>query len=256
MSLPDIHRGVLDSLSDGVLVVGIGGRIEMFNPAAERIPGMEPGEAHGSAFAELFIARESFDDFTRLVIDATLGHSGDERRVVQVRLGAETRSLSVATSCLRTARNGGDAGAVPAVAAVIAVFSDITDISAIAGVKWSEIGEAENAAIAGWARAVPWPLDREEDKISRRCRRRCLQGHGIFIPAVYVHFRNGADNQGAARERAAHGARSTCSSGSAWPRRPPCASRAGRTGGSPSPPGRSPPTCRCAGASSPGARCR
>ena len=61
--------------------------------------------------------------------------------------------------------------------------------------KWHEIGQAENAAIAGWTRAVPWALEREEDEISKRCRRRCLEGHGIFIPAVYVHFRNGADKR-------------------------------------------------------------
>ena len=40
---------------------------------------------------------------------------------------------------------------------------------ATAGVKWHEIGQAEIAAIAGWTRAVPWPLDREEDEISNRC---------------------------------------------------------------------------------------
>ena len=40
---------------------------------------------------------------------------------------------------------------------------------ATAGVKWHEIGQVENAAIAGWTRAVPWPLGREEDEISKRC---------------------------------------------------------------------------------------
>ena len=136
MSLPDLHRSVLDNLSDGVLAVGTGGRIEMFNPAAERILGIAPGEAHGNAFAELFIAREGFDEFTSLIIDATLRHGGDERRVVQVQRDGETRSLSVATSYLRRAPRGADpdggAGAdpgdAPAVAAVIAVFSDISDI--------------------------------------------------------------------------------------------------------------------------------
>ena len=42
-------------------------------------------------------------------------------------------------------------------------------MSATAGVKWHEIGQVENAAIAGWTRAVPWPLGREEDEISKRC---------------------------------------------------------------------------------------
>ena len=34
---------------------------------------------------------------------------------------------------------------------------------ATVGVKWHEVGQGENAAIAGWTRAVPWPLDREKD---------------------------------------------------------------------------------------------
>ena len=41
--------------------------------------------------------------------------------------------------------------------------------AATAGVKWDEIGQVENAAIAGWTWTVPWPLDREEDEISKRC---------------------------------------------------------------------------------------
>ena len=35
---------------------------------------------------------------------------------------------------------------------------------ATAGVKWHEIGQVENAANAGWTRAVSWPLDLEEDR--------------------------------------------------------------------------------------------
>ena len=123
MTVPDIHREVLDNLSDGVLVVGLGGRIETLNPAAEQILGLESGEAQGQTFAELFITREGFDDFTQLLLDATAQRSGVERRVVEVRGGDEARSLSVATSYLRHA-GGGPSKAV----AVIAVFSDITEL--------------------------------------------------------------------------------------------------------------------------------
>ena len=123
MTGPDIHREVLDNLRDGVLVVRLGGRIETLNPAAERLLGLEAGEAQGRTFAELFIAREGFDDFTQLLIDATAERSGGEPRVVEVDGGATARSLSVSTSYLR---RGG--GAVPETVAVIAVFSDITEL--------------------------------------------------------------------------------------------------------------------------------
>ncbi len=41
---PDIHRKVLDNLEDGVLAVGLGGRIETLNPAAARMPCLKAGE--------------------------------------------------------------------------------------------------------------------------------------------------------------------------------------------------------------------
>ena len=123
MTVPDIHRSVLDNLLDGVLVVGSGGKVETLNPAAERILGLEPGEASGRTFGELFVTREGFDDFTQLILDATTRQSDPERRVVEVQDGGEARSLSVATSYLKTAR-GGESGRI----AVIAVFSDITEL--------------------------------------------------------------------------------------------------------------------------------
>ena len=121
MTGPNIHREVLDNLEDGVLVVGSGGRIETLNPAAERILGLEAGQATGRTFVELFIAREGFDDFTQLILDATAKNSGDERRVVEVQGAGAARSLSVATSYLKRT----DAAET---AAAIAVFSDITEL--------------------------------------------------------------------------------------------------------------------------------
>ena len=124
MTRPNIHRAVLNDLSDGVLVVGLGGRIETLNPAAELILGLASGEARGRVFAELFITREGLDDFTELVIYATSQQSGTERRAVEVRIAGEARSLSVSTSHLRVARGEG----APEAVAVIAVFSDITEL--------------------------------------------------------------------------------------------------------------------------------
>ena len=44
------------------------------------------------------------------------------------------------------------------------VEAGIARLLATAGVKWHEIGQVENAANAGWTRAVSWPLDLEEDR--------------------------------------------------------------------------------------------
>ena len=119
----DIHRSVLDNLSDGVMVVGLGGKIGMFNPAAGRILGLSPGEVTGRTFAELFITREGFDEFTELILDAVENRSEGGRRVIALHAEGKTRSLSVATSYLGSARDG-----VVRPVAVIAVFSDITKL--------------------------------------------------------------------------------------------------------------------------------
>ena len=139
MTGPDIHREVLDNLEDGVLVVGLGGRIETLNPAAERILGLEPGEAAGRNFAELFILREGFDDFTQMLIDATTGDADATRRVVRVENGGEARSLSVATSFLRRLGAGESSEAV----AAIAVFSDITELRELRDTEVRLAKEAE-----------------------------------------------------------------------------------------------------------------
>lgn len=121
MKASNIHREVLENLEDGVLVVGLGGRIESLNPAAERILGLEAGVAAGQTFAELFIAREGFDEFTQILLDATLEGADKQRRVVAIDDGGEARTLSIATSYLRRAEKGGTVAA-------IAVFSDITEL--------------------------------------------------------------------------------------------------------------------------------
>ena len=119
----DVHRSILDNLSDGVMVVGLGGKIGMFNPAAGRILDLAPGEVTGRTFTEVFITREGFDEFTELILDAVGNRSEGGRQVIALHAGGKTRALSVATSYLGSARDG----AVRPVA-VIAVFSDITEI--------------------------------------------------------------------------------------------------------------------------------
>ena len=138
MTEPDIHREVLDNLEDGVLVVGLGGRIETLNPAAERMLGLEAREAAGRSFAELFILREGFDDFTQRLMDATTGDADGRRRVVELRSGEEARSLSVATSYLRRGEGGGKA------VSAIAVFSDITELRELRETELRLARETEN----------------------------------------------------------------------------------------------------------------
>lgn len=118
----DIHERVLHQLLDGVMVVARDGTITVFNAAAGHILGIPPSEAVGGSFGELFIQRDEFEELSELVLGAVAdGNREHGREVVKLPLGDRVRSLSVATSYLRS-----DTDAVPV--ALIAVFSDITEI--------------------------------------------------------------------------------------------------------------------------------
>ncbi len=175
MTAPDIHRGVLDNLLDGVLVVATGGRVETLNPAAERILGLGSGEASGRTFAELFLTREGFDDFTQLILDATAERSGPERRVVEVRDGGKARSLSVATSYLRTVRGG---GSVPV--AVIAVFSDITELRELreTELRLAKAAEEQHGKLQSAYREIE---DRNQALAAALRKVRVVQGFGMVL---------------------------------------------------------------------------
>ena len=120
---PGIHGSVLENLLDGVMVVERGGTVTVFNRAAGRILGLSPGEVVGNSFAAHFIAREGFEELSELILDAVAGESEARRQVVSLNAGSETRSLSVATSYLRSNVDG-----KPVPVALIAVFSDITEL--------------------------------------------------------------------------------------------------------------------------------
>ena len=118
-----IHGRLLDHLLDGVMVVERGGTITVLNPAAARILGVSPEEVAEKTFTELFIAREGFEEFSDLVLDAVTGEGEGGRQVVKLGTGDAARTLSVAISYIRP--SGHDAGEA---VALISVFSDITEL--------------------------------------------------------------------------------------------------------------------------------
>ncbi|MXZ58977.1 MAG: PAS domain-containing protein, partial [Rhodothermaceae bacterium] len=117
-----IYEALLEDLSDGVLVVDFQGSVRIANAAFCRMFGLDPAAA-GRLFAELFLESEGLDEFTQAVLDAVVDRDGAERRIASVRIGGEQRSLSVTTTYLTAARDGGTERV-----AVIAVVSDLTEV--------------------------------------------------------------------------------------------------------------------------------
>ena len=120
----DIHERVLLDLQDGVMVVERTGAVAVFNAAAEHILGLDASQVLGNSFGELFILREGCEEFAELVLGAVAdGSRTGSREVVKLQAGDEVRSLSVATSYLRTKADG-----EAAQSALVVVFSDITEL--------------------------------------------------------------------------------------------------------------------------------
>jgi len=143
----DIYEALLEDLSDGVLVVDFEGSVRIANRAFCRMFGLDPADAAGRRFGELFVASEGLDEFTEAVFDAVIQRGGAERRIADVRIGGEQRSLSVATSYLTAAQQGGTERV-----AVIAVVSDITEVRELrqtelqqAKVIETQLGELQGA---------------------------------------------------------------------------------------------------------------
>ena len=147
---PDIYRALLEDLSDGVMVVDFDGSVRIANPAICRMFGLDPAATVGRLFGELFVSFEGFDEFTQIVLDAVVDRRGTERRVTNVQIGDELRSISVTISYLKASAGAGE-GRTERVA-LIAVVSDITEISELretelrqARVIKEQLGELQDA---------------------------------------------------------------------------------------------------------------
>ena len=140
---------ILDSMADGVIVVGRGGEVRTWNAAAAQI--LDTEAAPGAGFAETLVAREGLDALSQTVLDAVQGGARGERRNIEVTTGDGARTLEVTTTHLRA---GGED-------AVVAVFSDVTEterLGAQVRAQLAELGaayrtvEARNEALAAAAR--------------------------------------------------------------------------------------------------------
>ena len=129
---PVVER-ILASMEDGVLVVDRGGRIRVWNAAATRILGREAPPEAGASFAETFLLAEGLDALSQAVLDAVSGTGPLGRRMVDVEVNGEARSLAVTTTYLQ-GRKGSAQGrkeTAGVTGAVVAVFSDLTEVAAL-----------------------------------------------------------------------------------------------------------------------------
>jgi PAS domain S-box-containing protein len=130
-----IYKNILENMSDGVMTIGLDGRIITFNEAAERILNLKGTEIVNRLFGKVFLDGEGNDEFNQAILSAIYNASVSENNTVSYRTEDKTLTLSVTTSFLPSTE-GGEKKNV----AVIVVFSDRTEIEVLRQ-KESELNE-------------------------------------------------------------------------------------------------------------------
>ncbi len=118
--------GVLDSLSDGVLIVSPDGRIRALNRAGEAILGVAPGTGLGATLQEILPEDGGGDEFLDHVLAPITGETPEGDRVTYTREG-RGRRLSVRSRAW-TIPSGPDQGRT----VLTASFTDVTELDRLA----------------------------------------------------------------------------------------------------------------------------
>ena len=115
-----IRQSIIRDMSEGVIALGLDGRIDYLNPAAEEILGKTSEELVGRKFAAVFFSSSENDEFNQTILDAVYDPSSMHYQLVPYHTETKTRQLYVMTSFLR--RDGENVG-------VIVVLSDMTELA-------------------------------------------------------------------------------------------------------------------------------
>ena len=114
-----IRQSIIRDMSEGVITIGLDGRIMYANPSALKLLHKEESDLIGHAFARCFFGYEENDAFNQTILDAVYDTSVSHENIVAFYTGKDTRQFHITTSYLKD----GDEKI-----AVIAVISDISEL--------------------------------------------------------------------------------------------------------------------------------
>ncbi len=127
LSLPStqkeqIMEGILHGMSDGVLLISPGGRVQYANPAISAILDKQPEELIGHPLASLFYEYSENDLFNQTLLNAIIDPEKKQYDTVPFFTGTKTKQLHVMTSVLwlNETRSG-----------IIMLINDITEIASL-----------------------------------------------------------------------------------------------------------------------------
>ncbi len=127
MSHLAIHTHIIKNINEGIITIGLDGKILDFNPAAESLLEMTRDEVLTQSFGALFLLDNRNDAFAQAVIDAIYDAHCVHNNVVHFHRKEDAVSLALSTSFLHD-KAGEKHG-------VIAVFRDVTELEALREVE-------------------------------------------------------------------------------------------------------------------------
>ena len=108
---------IIRDMSEGILTVGMDGRILSVNGIAEKILGKRRGDLIGNLFTDCFVEHVEDDAFNRTILNALRGYLASTENIVPYYRGTETKLLNAMTSYLYDGEEK---------AGVIVVLNDVT----------------------------------------------------------------------------------------------------------------------------------
>ncbi len=114
----DLYREIVTTAQEGMMVIGMNGKIVMLNLAAEQMLGLTQ-EDIGNSFVNVFLTREGTDDFTEAILDTIYEKGKVSNMPVDYLLEGKKRNLSLTTSYIR---NEGEKS-------VVVVINDVTELN-------------------------------------------------------------------------------------------------------------------------------
>ncbi len=118
-----VFRNILESMGDGVMTIGLDGRILTINAAAQEILGLNQRDVLEKPFGEIFLVREENDPFNQTILNAIYDADTTHNKIVPWYKGEKVLSLEVTTSFLSTKEHGEKKNV-----AVVVVFTDKTEV--------------------------------------------------------------------------------------------------------------------------------
>ena len=115
-----IQKSVIQSLSDGVVVIGFEGTIDYFNSTAAEMLSLEKTQVLGRTFAEIFFDNPENDEFVQAILDAVYSKVQPFSAIVPYYFGDVKKHLRLITSYYRSPE-GKPAG-------ISIVISDLTEL--------------------------------------------------------------------------------------------------------------------------------